>query len=286
MNPELDALLSLLADETPSVRDAVRRRFLAHGSGAVPALRVAGESPDPAVRIFARRLIAEILRGDADRRMLEFLAEEDPDLELGAYHIERIWNPDLDDAACREALDDLAGDARPILARAGSPRARIESFARYMTQDQGFRGNTERFYHTHNSFISRILKRRVGIPISLSVVYLLVARRLDLPLRGVGMPYHFLVRYEEDPFRIYVDPFSSGRLMTADDCAQFLRKCQLDLLPRHLAPVTNRDMLRRMICNLLRICTSSGRRTEAQRLTRYVEALNTRRGGAAGAATA
>jgi regulator of sirC expression with transglutaminase-like and TPR domain len=288
LSQKTKALIALLADDAPRIVDTVRERLLALGEVALPDLREAERGPDAKVRLRARSLVTDIQRASLEKTLLSFMAEEDPDLELGAFHIERIYYPEFSDDACREKLDDIAGGAREALDFAdrfqgGSPVARIRAFVRYMVKDQCFRGNESNYYDPANSFISRVLGRRLGIPISLSVVYLLVARRLDLNLRGIGMPLHFLVRFEEGDYRTFVDPFYGGKLMTVEDCVKFLRSQGHSFHPRYLEPASSRDILRRMMGNLIRIYTSRGRKTEVDRLAKFVEALNGGQGNARGA---
>jgi regulator of sirC expression with transglutaminase-like and TPR domain len=117
------------------------------------------------------------------------------------------------------------------------------------------------------------MDRRLGNPISLCTIYLAVARRLRLPVTGIGLPGHFLCRCQTAQREIYVDAFNRGRLLAQADCAQFLRKQGVEFHEAHLAPVMPRRMLLRMCHNLHQIYASHGLAEDTARLQRYIVAL-------------
>ena len=90
----------------------------------------------------------------------------------------------------------------------------------YLFEELGFRGNDTDYYDPGNSCLDVVLDRRTGIPITLSVVYIEVARRLAGPFSGIGLPGHFVVQYSDSEYSTYIDPFHAGKLLTEDDCAQ------------------------------------------------------------------
>ena len=129
------------------------------------------------------------------------------------------------------------------------------------------------------------MDRRVGIPISLSAVYLLIGRRLSLPLFGIGMPGHFLVKYESDRYKIFIDCFNGGALLTEKNCARFLTEAGYGFDDKYLHKSPVRAMLSRMIKNLLAIYSKSGDVGKTARLTKFIEILggrSSRRGTLAG----
>ena len=132
------------------------------------------------------------------------------------------------------------------------PLYSMNTLSEALFDDIGFRGNADNYYDPRNSYLNEVLRRRAGIPITLAVVYMEVGRRLRVPLLGVGMPGHFLVRHAEID-NLFVDPFHGGILLSADECRQMLE----DLAEgpfrwddRLLAPISNRQILARIIRNL------------------------------------
>ena len=91
---------------------------------------------------------------------------------------------------------------------------------RYLFAEAGFRGNTKNYYEVENSYLNCVMDRRTGIPISLSTVYLLMGKRLQLPVHGIGMPGHFLVKFDSDKYKIFIDCWNGGAGLTEQNCAR------------------------------------------------------------------
>lgn len=143
----------------------------------------------------------------------------------------------------------------------GSPGIAIEAFNEFFFEEKGFLGNEHQFYDPRNSFLSDVLDRRRGIPITLSIVYLEVARRASLHAEGVGMPGHFIVRARErdSVAASLVDPFY-GRLIDRKDCQARLDVVfggQVELEEEHLRPATTKEILVRLLTNLKAIYTQA-----------------------------
>jgi regulator of sirC expression with transglutaminase-like and TPR domain len=174
------------------------------------------------------------------------------DLAEAALLIAAEEYPFLDVAGYLARLDALAEAAGPRVREAGSAADRVSRLNHYLFVEQGFTGNRERYDDPRNSFLNEVLDRGCGIPITLSVVYVEVARRLGLPVHGVGFPGHFIAKYEGSP-EILIDPFF-GRVLSEDECQQRLRAllgAQEVLDPgTHLRPATRREILVRMLGNL------------------------------------
>jgi len=164
--------------------------------------------------------------------------EEYPHLEIGPY---------------LDQLDEIAAIVQAELRGGDSPVETIHKINGVLFDVLGFRGNTENYYDPRNSYFNDVLERRVGIPITLSAVYLEVARRLRFKISGVGMPGHFLVKYADPTHELFLDPFNRGEILTRADCAT--RFSQLygngaTFSDRLLASVPPRQILARMLNNL------------------------------------
>ena len=181
--------------------------------------------------------------------------------------------PDLDIPAWLRRLDALGARA----ARAISPRAGAEETAaalrRLLFEQEGFRGNAEDYYDPRNSLLNDVLDRRLGIPITLSIVYIAVAAGAGVTVRGVGLPGHFVARLERQGATRLLDPFNGGAGLTETDCQALVARVQgrsglLD--PAWLRPVGTREIVARMLGNLKAIYTSRG---DWPRALRTVESL-------------
>ena len=119
-------------------------------------------------------------------------------------------------------LDDLGGQLFERLDYSAPPDVIIGAINQFLFKELGFVGNEKDYYDPQNSYLNRVLDRRTGNPINLSLVYLLLARRLRLPITGIGMPGHFVCRFQSTTAEFYVDVFNRGRLLTKGDCVKFL----------------------------------------------------------------
>lgn len=179
--------------------------------------------------------------------------EEEVDLAEAALLIAAEEYPQLPVEPYLQRLDVLAERVRDRLGVETAPLLVLQELNRVLFSEERFRGNAEAYYDPRNSFLNDVLDRRVGVPISLSIVYLEVGWRLGLPLAGIGFPGHFLVRYEGEVIRVLLDPFDAGRLRFEDQAQELLDRVYgglVRLQPEFLEPSGRKDMLVRLLKNL------------------------------------
>ena len=187
------------------------------------------------------------------------LPDEAIDLGQAALLIARQEYPDLEVGRYLSLLDDMGAEVRRRLRGGEGPMSRIGHLNRYLFDDLGFRGNVEAYDDPRNSFLNDVLDRRVGIPISLSTVYLEVGRRCGCPLDGVSFPGHFLVRWRDpggQAGEILLDPFHRGRVLTEEECRLRLLEQFGGRLPfrrEFLRRARTREILERTLVNLKRL---------------------------------
>jgi len=179
------------------------------------------------------------------------------DLAAAALAIARVEYPSLDPAPYVAALDRMGDEAA---ARLNVPREEsVRVFNEYLYDEQGFTGNRDRYDDPRNSFLNEVLDRRTGIPISLAIIYLEVARRAGLRVDGVNFPGHFLLRAAQldvGSDALIIDPFHGGALLSEYDCRQLLRTHVGDEAAFDstlLIPATRHDIVVRMLVNLKRL---------------------------------
>jgi regulator of sirC expression with transglutaminase-like and TPR domain len=175
--------------------------------------------------------------------------EEQIDVAYAALLFAREVYPDLDIGSYLGYLDEMAGAVRPRLGYY-HPAIVLKDF---LFDEMGFHGNNYDYFDPRNSYLNEVLDRRIGIPISLSVIFLELARRLSLPVVGIGLPGHFVVRYDGDEEPLYLDPFNGGVPMSVQDCRQRIDDISDGRLPfrsSFLSPVGPRQILTRMLRNL------------------------------------
>jgi regulator of sirC expression with transglutaminase-like and TPR domain len=181
------------------------------------------------------------------------------DLTRAALEIARLEYPELDPAHYEAELARLAACAAPAVAAADSPVARVARLSEYLYGEAGFRGNRTDYYDPRNSFLNQVIERRTGIPITLGLVYMDVAARLDMDVRGVGFPGHFLVKYV-DAGQIVIDPFC-GDILTGADCERLYRSAlgaDVPFDPGALDESPKRQVLARLLGNLKQIHLARG----------------------------
>jgi regulator of sirC expression with transglutaminase-like and TPR domain len=186
--------------------------------------------------------------------------DSDPDLAEAALWIAAEEYPDLDVPAYLARLDEIAVLGAPHVLGARDPREQVERLNRFLFEEQGFRGNQREYEDPRNSFLNEVLDRRLGIPITLALVYIEVARRIGLEAHGISFPGHFLAKVV-GARDIVVDAFF-GRVLSLEECEERLRQ-QDPAAGRfdpalHLRRARPREILVRMLANLKRIAAAQG----------------------------
>ena len=161
--------------------------------------------------------------------------------------------PDLDIEAYLFRLDELAEPLRPDWQQYAPLEEQVAALNGHLFGEIGFRGNREAYYDPRNSYLNEVLDRKLGLPITLSLVYMEVAGRLGLSVSGIGLPGHFIVAAERDGVSLFLDPFDGGEVLTAEDCERLVQDTYGSSVPfteSQLAPVRKRQILTRMLANL------------------------------------
>ncbi len=180
------------------------------------------------------------------------LKEEPLDLAHAATLLGRLGPSPSDVKPVFEELDRMAAKLRERFQDAPE-EGRLQILNRYLFGELGFHGNEDDYYDPRNSFLGEVLRRKTGLPITLSLVFVEVGRRAGLTLAGVGFPGHYLVRFEEEAGPRLVDPFHAGRVLEEEDLESLLREGSgqnVPLDPAFLRPATERETLTRMLYNL------------------------------------
>jgi regulator of sirC expression with transglutaminase-like and TPR domain len=196
------------------------------------------------------------LESRARARFADLVGRPEVPLDLAALAIAEEEYPGLDAAASLRTLDRLGDRVRDAAGERPRPVSLLRGLRAVLADEEGFRGNADHYYDPRNSYLNDVLERRLGIPITLSVVYLEVARRAGLRLEGVGFPGHFLVKYASPSgAEVFVDPFNGGEALSPDECVSRFRAAAggRPFDPRYLAAVTPHQILGRMLHNLKRI---------------------------------
>jgi regulator of sirC expression with transglutaminase-like and TPR domain len=247
--------LALLAARDPRVRFAAETRLRAAGAAGRSALgRLVACEPVPAIlRARAADLLGTLLREltvEAFR-----VAVPDPtraDLWPAAVAIATEGHPDLDPTEVDARLEGLVDDARHVVRDGLAPAERVARLTAFLHEDAGLRGDEHGTTDLRNSYLPDVLERRLGIPVTLAVVWLEVARRLGLPGAGVGLPLHFVARCETAQGPIFIDAFH-GEVLDEEGCRSLVAKSAgrpIEVPDRFLHPLRTSEVLARMLRNL------------------------------------
>lgn len=262
---ELRALLSLLADEDEGVARAAWDVLFQAGDAALPYLQEAFNASDVRLRGRARVLLEEMRLGDLEERWRQFLQAPDEglDLERGCLILAGIAGAEVNERSTQSFLDVVAGTVRAHMAATGG----LQALGEVLFDNLGFRGGD--FENPDHHYLPAVLERRRGLPIALAAVYIIVGRRVGLPVYGVAMPDHFFALYErvEDP--AYVDCYNRGQVYRYETLHNLLTRRGVTYPDHILAPCSHRLTLYRMLNNLERVYTQAENHRLADRVRRW-----------------
>lgn len=176
--------------------------------------------------------------------------ETDVTLDMAALDLASIEHPDLDPGPWLGELDRFAMRIAEHMDDLTDGYSFIREANRYLFQELNFHGNETFYYDPRNSCLNDVIAFRTGLPISLSLVYMEVARRLEKPVYGIGAPGHFLVQFDDGRLNVYVDPFNRGRVLSREQCLEMVGEYVGSPAEHLLARTTPKQMIIRMLRNL------------------------------------
>ncbi|QPJ62142.1 MAG: hypothetical protein G3M70_09780 [Candidatus Nitronauta litoralis] len=273
----IDSLIRLLDDRDSFVYNKVRENLINLGSSAIPYLEKAAVSENPKLR----QRVADVLNALhpvlLKEKFITFSKESggaDLDLERGACLIMEIDG--FRQNAEREVeltLDQLANNFKGQLDSSDTPEQIVKKLSRFIFEEKGFRGNQSDYFNPDNSYLDRVLETKLGIPITLSLICILVGKRLDLPVEGVGMPCHFIARLSHPESPVYFDPFNNGRILTQQACIEMVQGFGLEFENKFLNVTPSREILVRMLHNLITVFNRNNEEEKASQLIEYSKIL-------------
>ncbi|WP_447970000.1 SirB1 family protein [Nitrospira sp. M1] len=265
---KIQALLQLLTDPNTHVADTIQRELVTMGEVVLPFLEEFDwRGQDLGPRLTDIREDIRFVTLQNELKQLLTTGGQPLDLEAAIFLLARTAYPNTDMGYYTQQLDGLAEEIRPRLVPSLTQEQANHILCRYLFQEKGFFGNRDHYYDPDNSFLNRVLDRRTGIPITLSVLYLLLSNRLGLSCVGVGMPGHFVVKLENTEPAVFIDCFNGGAFLQKKDCQQFLTDAGVKFDDVYLKHTPNDLIVARMIRNLIGVY-------EQQQESRRVDRLN------------
>ena len=266
-----DAIIRLLDDDSPTVRAALTEELLRLDTAGLALLKKLKAGSNRFLAAHAQDYLDVLYGPNAVEDFVAFIRSLRYELETGCLLLNRTVFPGVSVAECCILLDAMAARCRELLILPGSAREQCKVLNRVIFHEYGFRGNVEDFNDPLNSMFSHVLQRRKGIPITLSIVYILAAQRCGLQLEPIGMPGRFMVGcfLDEEPF--YIDAFERGTFRTRQDLRNFLRLHNIECRPDYFAPAAVGEVLTRCCRNLVRQFDD---RKDAERVAIFTRFVN------------
>jgi len=245
MSSRTEALIRLFRDDDPSTVGLVKEQLVTQGEEVLPEMRELLGADSAIVAAHAQEVLQEIA-GRKASAVLEgmFAKGGDLDWEEVSILVSTALMPWVAPEDLTSRLDEWGLELKKRLQASGEDTLKVVTD--YLHGDLDFTGNSEDYYNHENSILASVMENRKGTPLSLSLLYRFVAKRVGLEIEGVNLPGHFIARLDESFF----DPFHDGRVLDLADCADILARQGRELEEEHLETPGSREVVARMLANL------------------------------------
>lgn len=281
---ELLPIFSLLDDTDTTVTTAVRRKLLSYGRHVVPFLRevitrefeLTQDETNPIIvnaQACLRGLQTEALSTLMNNVIDAHISGGDVSLEESAFLLSSFGFPEINPRSYSEKLDQLALRVHEVFItmKNATDLTLLMSLNNVLFEQEDFKGATKNYYAPENSYICRLLETKRGIPISISIVYMLVAERVGIELHGIGMPLHFLVYHPA--LNVFIDTFNYGAFISREDCEQFIRQSGFAYSEKMLQRSNSINIVARMMRNLIYAHSKYNQKWEAETLQETLDEI-------------
>ena len=260
------ALLNLMDDPDENIYSHVHDRLLSYGADAIPFLENSWEDQDFGLLFQSRieTLIHEIQFEEIKRKLTNWIASSDKDLLTGSIIVAKYQYPGLDEAAIRSQIESIQKDVWLEINQKQTALEKVRIINKVFFGMHHFQGNAKTFHSPLNSYINTVLETKKGNPLSLSIIYSIIAQNLGMPIYGINLPNHFILAYM-DEFAVnqflpdsnthgvlfYINPFSKGSIFDQDEIKEFLDGINQPHSRDYFEPCSNTAIINRMITNLI-----------------------------------
>lgn len=262
----LQALIALMDDPDEQVYAHVRDRVLEIGPAAIQELQTSWEESDLGLLFQSRieNLIHEIQFEQCKTELTSWYASSTKDLLKGALIVAKYQYPGLEEKSVVDFIERMRRDCWLEINPNMTAFEAVRIINKVIFEQYGFVGNSKNYNSSSNSYINTVIEARKGNPLSLSLIYSIIAQKLELPIYGVNLPNHFILAYmdnngtnlfmsngNEYGVLFYINTFSKGSIFQKEDIQQFLQSIQVAQDASHFQPCSNSDIIRRMLTNLI-----------------------------------
>lgn len=250
---ELKALISLLDDEDQKIISHVEQKIISLGDKMIPLLETEWESNlNPIVQKRIEDLVHSLQYDTLKRKIAAWFEEEIPDLLKGMWLVASYQYPDIEFDKLKQDLEQLYYEAWLEFKPDAHPYDKIKILNSVIFNKLKYRANTKNFHSPGNSMINVVMETKKGNPISLCVIYMLVAQKLKLPVYGVNLPNLFILTYKEpNATQFYINAFSRGLIFSKEDIDNYISELRITPQESFYQPCTNKEIVRRTLRNLI-----------------------------------
>lgn len=285
----IKALVQLIDDPDDGIYSHVRDELINYGTNAIPFLENSWEAENYGLLFQSRieDLIQEIQYSDVKRQLTAWIESSNKDLLTGCLIIAKYQYPNIDEQSVRAKIDTIRKDIWIELNEFQTSFEKIKAFNKVFYGSHKFTGNSKDYHSSLNSYINTVLDTKKGNPLSLCVLYSIIAQSLDLPIYGVNLPNHFVLAYmdedrlsrmmnQNDNFGVlfYINGFSKGGIFDGNEIKEFLKGINKPELREYFEPCSNSAILARMLTNLIVSFQQSGNEKKVKELTELRELFN------------
>lgn len=264
-NSEFKALISLLDDEDVEVYNNVSDKIVSLGQSIIPHLESAWENTfNPFVQNRIEELVHTLQFNSTINRLQEWRESDSEDLLKGLWIVSLYQYPDFEFDKLNSEVEQMYYDAWPEFKEELHPYDQIKLLNSIMFNKFKFSSNLKNFHSPSNSFINCVLETKRGNPISLCVVYMIMARKLNIPVYGVNLPNLFILTYKTERIpQFYINAYNRGIIFTRNDIENYVKELKIESKESYFEPCTNIDIVRRVFSNLMASYEKAGERQKA-----------------------
>nr|WP_230680025.1 transglutaminase-like domain-containing protein [Pontibacter sp. 172403-2] len=268
-------MISLLDDSDEDVALHIERRIVSLGEGIIPFLEEEWEETlNPDLQKKIEDLIHNLQFGGLMHRLREWKQEDDPDLLKGLWLVNSYLYPDVEYGTITQAMDQLYFDAWTHMKNEMHPFDQVKSLNNVIFREKKFSANTKNFHSPANSMLHLVLETKRGNPLTLCVIYMIIAKRLEMPVYGVNLPNLFILTYKMDGIQFYINVYNKGLILSKADIDNYILQLNLNPVDIFYEPCTNLDIIRRALRNLAFSFEKMDDLDKAAEVTKLLEAIS------------
>ncbi|MDH5598812.1 MAG: transglutaminase-like domain-containing protein [Cyclobacteriaceae bacterium] len=272
---EMKALISLLDDSDKEVIRHVEEKIVSLGELIIPLLEKQWEQTfNPTIQQRIEDLVHQVQFESLKEKLKQWNNSEDQDLFTGMWLLSLYQYPDIELVKLKQDLEQLFYEVWLNFQSDLHPYDQIKILNNTFYTKLRFSPNTKNFHSPSNSYINYVLESRKGNPITLCVVYMLLAQKLKLPIYGVNLPNLFILTYKQEGLKqFYINVFNKGIIFTRADIENYIHELQLPMQDIYFEPCSNKDIIVRNLKNLIIAFEKAGEKQKVEEVTQLLEVI-------------